>query len=371
MKSVIMLLKGNVNYDARVQKFIRSLVKRGFRVKLITWSWEPSSYSQEGLEIVDLVINNRKLPGNVLKMLWCNIGFCLAAARKIKESRPGYCHFNDLNTFITVYFLKKWKSVKYIYDAHELFPEKQMKKSNRLIWGILERFAIKRADHIIVPEKNRAEYLRRKYGLDKVPLVINNFPEYTKIDREKGLREKKRLGFEDKKVIIYQGLISSKRYIEDMIEALKYLAEAYILVLIGFSLGSYEKEMKDMAERYGLGKRVFMYGKVRPADMLQTLCIGDIAMAFYDNKDINSYLCAPNKIFDYIMAGLKVIANSTPALDIIDDIKGVKLIKEVSGKSIARAVTELTDEREGIKVEDRGRFTWEKLSDKIESVYSE
>jgi len=370
MKTVVIALKGNINYDARVQKFIRTLIDFGFEIKLIVWNWEPIIFNHPRLDIIEANMSNYKIPRNPLITFLLNIKFCYLISVKIKKIRPQFCHFNDLDTFISTLFLRKNSKIKFIYDAHELFPEAQTEPIKRTIWNILERIIIKKADAIIVPEINRAKYLCRKYSLKKEPSVINNFPNYTEVDSQIAKKQRRKLKLLNRKIIIYQGIIGPARFIEKMLEALIFLPDEYVFLLIGISFKNYQQKIKKHAKQAGIAHRVIFYSNVEPKNMLQILAIGDVGLAFYGNATLNDYYCAPNKVFDYIMAGIPVVTNMTPSLNMLNGFASVALIEQIEPKFISEGIKRAVNKKETVSEENKRKFSWENLERKIKGVYS-
>lgn len=369
MMKVAITLKGDINYDARVQKTINSLINRGFEVTLVAWNWSPIVYSHPGLNIIELNISGYKMPTNPFTAYLLSIIYYILASRVIRSIKCDYCHFNDLNTFVISLFLGKNAGARYIYDAHELLPEGEDTRMKKFIWNILEKLTINKADIIITPEINRALYMQKKYKLKKTPVVINNFPVYTKTDREFAVGLKKRTGLSDRKIIVYEGKIEKGRFIKEMVLCLDYLSEDYVLLLVGGILQTYKEHIVQVARKHNLSQRVLFYGRVEPKNMIDVLSAADIGLAFYGKDTLNTYYCAPNKIFDYIMAGLCVVTNTTPALDMVKDMQSVAMIENINPRAVSEAVLAVAGKKEHITEETKKAFSWDRLENKIGEIY--
>ncbi len=366
---VIMLLKGDINYDARVQKFIRSLARRGFEITLIVWNWNPINFKYKNLGIIELNMSGYKMPTNPFVAYFLSIIYYILASRIINSMDYDFLHFNDLNTFVTSLFIRKKSGRKIIYDAHELLPEAEHSSFRRSVWNVLERLVIGKADVIVVPEKNRAEYMKKKYKLKRLPLIINNFPELSEIKKSCANNMVERLNLTGKKIIVYQGKIEEERFIEEMILSLTHLPEDYIFVLIGGMLVTYEEHIHKMADEHKVSDRLIFYGKVEPKNMLNTLYPADVGLAFYGDSTLNSYYCAPNKIFDYIMAGLGVVTNQSPALDMLEGLESVVRINKIEPFEIAEAILQVSDKKGRIGNDTARAFSWNSLEQRIDALY--
>jgi glycosyltransferase involved in cell wall biosynthesis len=368
--TVCVLLIGNINYDARVQKFIKSLQKLDFNILLILWNRERIKYQNDNINIIELNMSKNTVPANPLYSFFLTWKFCFKAAKIIKTIKPEFCHFNDLNTFITMFFIKKDFTKKYVYDAHELFPEAKNSLIKKFVWNVLEKAVVKKANVLIVPEVNRAKYIKKKYRLKQQIAVINNFPEYKNIKvGEETNNPRKVLALTDKKIIVYQGIIGPDRLIEEIIISLQNLPSDFILLLIGICYKNYEKELQSLSAELKVKDRVIFFGKIAPKDMLDTLSFCDVGIAFYRGKTLNDYYCAPNKIFDYIMAGLPIVTNRTPALSMLEKLDSVVMIPQITSESISASIQRAFTQRKNITEDSRKLFTWDNLEFKIREIY--
>jgi hypothetical protein len=367
-KNIVVLLIGDIDYDSRVQKEISTFISLGYNVTLVIWSWIPICYDNEKITVIDVNLSNYKEPNNAFTTIWRFIRFWFISAGIIRRGNYKYIHCNDLNTLGVVLFLSRRDLKKVIYDAHELYPEQYENNSIKYkIWTFIEKHLVKKINIIIVPELHRANYIKQKYTLKTNPYVINNFPEY-QIISPKNIKRELNLS-NDKIIICYQGVIGQKREIENTIESLKFLPEDFILLLIGYGFGDYIEQLKQHIIERKLENRVFFYGKVRPEEMLQTVSGCDISIALYQNDRINSYLCASNKVFDAIMAGVKIITNDYPSLKMLIKYRFVRLISNTNPKAIAKCVIDLANDSSEISDVIRQKFCWQSFNEAFRNIY--
>jgi len=110
------------------------------------------------------------------------------------------------------------------------------------------------------------------------------------------------------------------------------------LVMMGF--GDYGKTLQATAQRMGLiGKRVYFLPAVSQSELLQHSASADMGIIPYPHIDLNSYYCTPNKLFEFIQAGLPIIANDSPELRRFVQNEGFGLIHPMrSPGQIAQAI---------------------------------
>jgi glycosyltransferase involved in cell wall biosynthesis len=215
---------------------------------------------------------------------------------------------NDLDTLLAG-VLCSIGSRKLIHDAHELWPDQfigmGVYASPAIAWiRLLERLLMKHADVVLTVNEFIAEELQRRYAIT-MPKVILNTPA---IDHQ--FEPSRRSGLRSKKVALYQGLHTFHRGLEELVMACDFLKDDVILVLRGF--GPNEERLREIAERFTNCRFE------RPVDMEELVPVAattaDVGIVPYVPVNINNYFASPNKLFEYIQAGLPVVGSDLPFL---------------------------------------------------------
>jgi glycosyltransferase involved in cell wall biosynthesis len=158
------------------------------------------------------------------------------------------------------------------------------------------------------------------------------------------LREKLNL-HSSRKILLFQGGFSKHRNLENLIDAMKYVLNPDIdLVMMGF--GDYEAVLKARAERLGLlNKRIYFLKAVPQSELLQHSASADMGIIPYPHVDLNSYYCTPNKLFEFIQAGLPILANDSPELRRFVQGERFGMVMPMhSSQQIARAIDKAFEE---------------------------
>jgi len=336
---------------------------------LVCWNSENIVYKKAGVEIINISLGKHKNCFGALFTFLNIIRFWHISAKIIKNINYDFVHCNDLNTLGILFFLKKEFGKKLIYDAHELFAERYSFNSIKYkIWNYIEKKLIRRTRCVITPELYRARYIKDKYKLAKMPYIINNFPRFQSF---KPKNIKKELGIQDRsRILCYLGNLMPNRKIEIIIESLKYLPDNYVLVLFGYSYDNYIEKLNKLVKKNEMIHQVYFYGKLSPEEILPTIAQCDIGVALYENSSINNYYCAPNKVFEYIMAGVKVVANDYPSLRMLKKYGFVRLVSDISPEMIARNIKELIKDNSIITENVKRIFSWEKFNKIFAKIYS-
>ena len=127
----------------------------------------------------------------------------------------------------------------------------------------------------------------------------------------------------------------------------------------------------------GGGSRVVVLPRVHYDQILEYTASADAGVLLYRNTCRNNYFCAPNKIHEYMMRGLPVVANDYPGMKKLVD--GERVGFAIDGEDprlIADAVNRLADPagpyrelRENALRAARDRYNWEQQFARLEAEY--
>lgn len=207
--------------------------------------------------------------------------------------------------------------VPLVYDAHELYPEqKSFSRAQRNICSEAERRLIKSADLVFAVNQSIGEEMSRRYEIDQPVTLLNAIdppPEFDPNARYDLLREKLGLSAQ-RRILLFQGGFAPHRNLEALVEAMAYVQTADVdLVMMGF--GDFGDLLKEKAAQHKLlGTRIHFLPAVPQNELLQHSASADIGIIPYPHVDLNSYYCTPNKLFEFIQAGLPILANDSPEL---------------------------------------------------------
>jgi hypothetical protein len=85
---------------------------------------------------------------------------------------------------------------------------------------------------------------------------------------------------------------------------------------------SYVRYLKRLADKIAPG-RVFFRDPVRPMDIVQTVAAYDMGLCVIQPVTYNTLMMLPNKLFEYIQAGLAVCVGPSPAM--VDIVRRYKV----------------------------------------------
>lgn len=350
-KSVLYICHGNFNYLSRAKRQINALIENGYKVTVANGLFSGNPEYDYPYEILKFRIKTGKSPMlNFLSLIWFNISLGF----KVKD-KYNVIICRELSILLSGVIMKLLKGSKLVFDSNELSVETHS-GIKKIVWNIIQRFSIQFCNLIIHAEQNRMNYFKEKYRVingKSNQIVIENYP-YLNSDsttiKPNGLKA------------VYFGGLSEGRSIEEIIIAFKSI-ENVALEFIGFGDESYKKKLKHVIIDKKINNVKFRE-PINDEKIYDFLSAYHIGFAFYDNTNLNNYYCAPNKIFQYIQAGMSVITNDYPGLKPIVEGNCIgNCVSEVSSTQISEAVTSIVSKKmwENCTLNLKENFCWEKI----------
>lgn len=230
-----------------------------------------------------------------------------------------------------------------VYDSHELFTELYLERPDfKPQYTQVEAWLISFTDLVITVNSSIAAELVQRYTIP-LPEVILNCPDVAKdclpLPQTDQLR--RGLGIPDGlAILLYQGNIGRPRNLENLVQAMA-LAEHQDIALVLMGRGDgLRKELIKIAESHHLfNRRIFFHEAVPVQNLLAYTASADAGIIPYPNLGLNKYYCTPNKLFEFIVAGLPILANDLPELNRFVGQQGIGMnLPMNSPEDIARSI---------------------------------
>ena len=254
-----------------------------------------------------------------------------------------------------------------VYDAHELYPEqKSLSARQRKICSEAENRLIKSANIIFTVNKSIAGEMAARYGIPEPRVLLNaldRIPAFQSEEKYDLLR--RQIGLDaSRRILLYQGGMVANRNLEILVKAMSLL-ETQDVDLVFLGNGPLLERLKRIARSNKLlDSRVFFLPAVKQEVLLQHTASADVGIIPYPHVDLNSYYCTPNKLFEFIQAGLPILANKSPELERFVGGEGFGMVarmettKQLAG-AIDKAFLEMDFERCRDNLKKKGGdFTW-------------
>jgi glycosyltransferase involved in cell wall biosynthesis len=319
--------------------------------------------------------HGRGLP--VVRYLLSYVEFVVKAVAYALRSRADVYEAHDLPALLPMVMAAKLRGRPIAYHAHELWSEAAAEDRFARLWRLLDRALVPRCDLVVTPEENRSRILHEEFGAKQPPLTVHNCPPYRAPIQSTRLRDElARRGVAASTIVLYQGLIDSRRCIEEIAEATRHFADGVVLVIIGPGYGKWANPASVLA-RYD---RLVVLPPVPYEELQSYTASADIGILLYRNDCRNNYYCAPNKVFEYAMMGVPVIAADYPGIRALVEGEAIGLcVNPDAPREIAAAANRMAADRElwarmranGLQA-TRERYNWESefrpLLERLESL---
>lgn len=327
MKKAVLTVISDISTDQRVLKQAELLRENGFYVTVIGRKIRGNSYlptSQTGH--IRLKISFDKGP-----LMYA--AFNLRLLFSLLGRKADLYVANDLDTLLPSFIVSKLFRRPLIYDSHEYFTGQHGLPERRFsfyVWKRLEGFLLPRIRWMITVSKSIADIYEREYGVKPVvvrnaSLTSANISPRTRI--EAGAKEGDLLA-------VFQGSgINPGRGAEELIEAMA-LTRGVKLLVIGS--GDAYREALSLATEKGVSEKVKFLPRMPWEEMMSYTRSCDAGLSLDKDTCINQRYSLPNKVFDYISAGIPVIVSPLPEVSALISEFGCGIIlSEVTPAEIA------------------------------------
>lgn len=352
-------------FDIRIfHKQAKTLVKAGYDVTLI--AQHDRDEVVNGVRIMAL-----PKPRNRFTRIF---GLAWRAFRLALREHADVYHFHDPELLAIVPLLKLFSKGKIIYDIHEDYPAailtkgwlpSYLRRVISLFFRLLERWLSSACDAVVTVNEQVLERLSHRRGM-----VVTNFP----ILHDSSLREKKEHPAGRPFTCIYHGGLTRINGISDTLRALDILSRTrdVRLVLLG--------PLKDaeLAAEIEAHNSVEYLGLVPHEKISDYLREADVGLVLYHPVP-NALWSRPNKLFEYMMAGLAIVASNMPGWrDFVEGEECGILVDPKDLDQITRAIEHLMKHpEERHRMGENGRravlekYNWNREAKKLLALYKE
>ena len=355
---VLIAVISDLATDMRVQKQASLLAEMGCDVTVIGRRRDNSLPARlPGAKVFRIRVPFRRGPG-----MYLTFNFMLLIHLLVR--RFDLCVSCDLDTLVPCYGVSQLFRKTVVYDAHEYFTCQHGLTGRKLryrLWKADERQILPHVRHMITVSESIAGLYRCEYGSN--PVVVRNVAPSVAhlVPHSRSLFSVS----DDEMLVVYQGSgINEGRGAEELIDAIS-LVERVRLVITGSGdiIGKIRQRVIDSP---AAGRIIFL--PVMPWEEMMRYTLGcDAGFTLDTDTCINQRYSLPNKLFDYIAAGIPAIASPLPEVSALIRQYGCGVvIDEVSPEAIAEVLERLRDDRALLQTlkekarAARSELNWEK-----------
>lgn len=341
MKRIAVLVSNDLVHDQRVRKTCDVLCKAGLEVSLIGRMLPNSEPINRDYETHRF--NNLRFRRGALFYAEFNWKLWRYLSRNHKRFDAVWA--NDLDTLWPAFRLAKQTNIPVFYDSHEYFTEAAGLTGRpfpKAVWLAIEKSIFPKLKHVFTVNETIAAIYRSKYGVDVS--VVRNVPVYEPITEQ---RSRADLNLPEGKLVILQGAFMDKdRGVVEAVQAIALLPDVHLL-LVG--AGAEWEEAGVLREKLGLQNQITLLPK-QPFEVLKQLTASaDAGLTLDKAVHFNYMFSLPNKLFDYIHAGIPIVASPLPEVQKVVEQHAIgEIIADWQPASIAAAIGRVLEQPKSI-----------------------
>ena len=374
---VCMLLWSDLKYDARVQKEALTLAKENYDVTIFTFATHSIPETLKRIKLrhyqphLQLALNKIKNPS--LRFFFKSIVYSPLYLRiiiNVISSKFDIYHAHDIFALPALWLAAKIRKKKLIYDAHEVAIAQNISPYKTWVFKLIEKTLCPHVDQVITTTTLRAQLYVQYYNITQ-PAVLQNRPLYQAAVSDNRLRKLLKLS-ENDFIVLYQGALQVGRGLRNLIQVAKKLPYIH-LVFIG--QGDLEETLRNLSAN---AQNIHFVKAISNHKLLNYTADADIGMQTLRNTCLNHYTTDSNKLFEYIMAGVPVIASDFPEIaNIVRTYQVGLLVNPDNVEEIAAAIDTLYSNktlRLQLKQEAIAAaktLSWEQQANKLIELYQE
>jgi glycosyltransferase involved in cell wall biosynthesis len=275
-----------------------------------------------------------------------------------------YCH--DLYCLQAAVLLKLRGGCRIAYDSHEYYPYlhryRIFQQLTKLYEGVLVRFV----DTYITVSPPLARELETTYVRPGIIAIPNVEPRPAKDfvfqDGELSTLAAGRLK------LLYQGHFAEQRGLEEVLQEWRRVNGVRAVLFLRGPRNEWRDRLERVAGEHGLlGKSVFFLAPVLERDLIAAAGEADLGLIPYKDASLAYRFACPNKLSQYLHAGLGIVANAIPFVQAMIEENGIGLCyRSEEPGSLAQAIDRLAADRAEVErirsnasITARDRYCWE------------
>jgi glycosyltransferase involved in cell wall biosynthesis len=384
---VCMHVLGAAHDDVRAKRAAKTLVNAGYEVSII--DIESGSTSSSGDDMHGVSLRHLKVSNSFVATRFRRWAFFKAAWIFIRgvlwliQTPADIYHALDLPALPACYIASRLRRKPLIFESYEL-PFSTLALSDMTTGRyLLQKFSVPFINHIvprcagvIAVSAPIIGEMKKRYTIPQVSLV-RNIPPYQPVVRSDRLR--RLLGLEpSKRIALYQGYLQTGRGLDTLIRAAAFLEKDIVIVIMGKDKLGTQARLEALIKNEGVTDQVKIIPSVPYNDLLGWTASADLGLIVSPpDYSLNTQMLLPNKLFEFLMAGLPVLSSRLEAIvDVIGTYDVGQVVTSLTPADIAAAINRMLADKDAL---DRMRrnainiaqqeLNWEKEQQNLIQLY--
>lgn len=236
---------------------------------------------------------------------------------RTRNVRARLFHASDLFVLPALASAAQRERARLTFDSRELYPHVGATRGKpwaSMFWAAVERRYIRQTDRVFTVNESIADRLAESYRIER-PVVVPNVPQRRAAEATRYLRDNAGIP-DDALLMIAQGYLKPGRGFEPAVRALELIDGPHLMFL---GDGPLRDGLSGLASELGVAGRVHFHPAVPPGELLDITASADIGLCLIEPLTESLRLSLPNKLFEYLAAGIPVIGTRLPEIRRIID----------------------------------------------------
>ena len=379
---VCMHVLGPARTDVRVMREATALAQAGYSVSVV--DVEPKGKRPVEEELHDVCLKHVFVSDAFLTTRFARWAVIRAAqllfrsTMRLLQTPADIYHAHDVSGLLPCFIVACIRRKQLVFDSHEL-PLQEMSIQSRGILFLLSLILtaiVPFCAGVITVSSPIAKDISKRYRRSDVTL-LRNVPKYQVVPKSDRLRQHLKLS-PSTRVVLFQGALHANRSLNKLVHAAPFLLPDVVMVLMGPSEEVVQAELEAIIETEKTHDRVKVLPPVPYEELLQWTASADIGLlVMAQDTSLNVRWCLPNKLFEYLMAGLPVLASQLDAVaEILQTYELGCIVESLDAVDIAAAINAMLADpgalatmRKNALSAAQHEFLWEKESQKLIELY--
>lgn len=377
---------GRGGSDVRVMRSSAALIEAGYAVSVVDIETERNLATKEEIDSISM--------HHIIVPNWYNARrfepwffvvavktFILSILRLIRMRADIY-HACELMALPACYIVSRLLRKPLIFEIYDLqFPVPYTgiafwRRIGAHLYGIL----LPCCAGVIVTSPLHAQEISNRYRVPVITLV-RNMPKYQAVQKTDRLT--KYLGLSpNTRIALYQGYINIYRGLEALVHAAPFLEENIVIVIKGMTKGNGtdKAQLEALIIEKGVADRIKVIPFVPYDEMLDWVASADIGLIVHRTDfSLNVQTLLPNKLFEYLMAGLPVLTSDIGAVvDVVKSYDVGQILTSIEPENIGMAINAMLSDDTALHCMSQNALeaakndlNWEKESLQLVRLYED
>jgi glycosyltransferase involved in cell wall biosynthesis len=380
---VCVYLLGTARNDYRIMRDAEALRESGFDVTVVDVEGEQSRPVEEDIDDIHLkhiIMPSWFISTSFKPWFLVKLGFMLIISIiKLLQTPADIYHVHVEKALPACYIVARLRHKPLIFDSPDLplhDPSVTHWRSLTSIARCILAYMIPRCSGVITASPLYAQEIQKRYHVQEVTL-IRNVPVYKTIQKSNRLQQY--LGLDpDIRIALYQGYLQPDRRLDRLVRSATFLEPNIVIVLMGKEFRGTKSELETLIASEGVADRVKIIPPAPYDELLDWTASADIGLIVYTpDYSLNVKLMLPNKLFEYLMAGLPVLASQLDSIaEVIRTHNVGQIISSLSPADVGASISAMLADQSALArmssnaLEAAKRdFYWEKESQVLIGLY--